>query len=229
MFNRLYNSLEPIRDHLDRFGIECYHKNNYDGRNREITFVVDDALNDEEFVFYDAITIAMNTNSVYDLVQELREIAYHKWVEDFIWASNQYSHKYAVLLKKFGSSYYRFVLAQIRYEMKLVGFDLRKPNFFEYIRAMRFFGSRNAIRRFMLDVLLMENVKPCLMCKYCRVDRNGVRHCMTVCVETDDDHFKSKNPFVILKTGRFNVTNQCDEVLQAFHNEECTLFKMRRR
>lgn len=228
MFDKLYNSLEPVRKHLDRFGIECYRKDNYDGRNREITFVVDDALNDEEFVFYDAITIAMNTNSVYDVIHELRTEFYHKWVEDFIWASNKYSHQYAVLLKRFGSEYYRFVIAQIRYEMKQVGFNLIRPSMTEYIRAVRFFGSRNAIRRFMLDVLLMENVKPCLMCKHCRVDRNGVRHCMSVCVETDDTHFKSKNPFVILKTGRFNVTNHCLEVLQAFPNEECTLFEIRR-
>ena len=221
------NKMTPIWDTLDKWGIGLVVRpDHFTGKNRTLTFIVDDSLDDEEYMFHDCISVAMNTATMYDTVNGLSEMFGTKWIQDFVWASNQYSREYQVLLKKFGSEYYRFAIAQIRYEMELEGFRFTKNIKLDYYRAWRFFGSRRAIRKFMLDVLLVEKIPKCVLCRHCRVGRNNIRTCAKLAVECDRS-VANHSLKVILKTGRFDVSNRIEDVLDAFRDGECTSFEKR--
>lgn len=217
---------ELLRDDLRKFGVNLIERPDYfTGKNRTITVVIDERIEYDTVIFEDALTVFMSTQTVYHILDVMRDKMYHKFIKDFMHAVNQFTKTWQLTIKPHGKYFWEVAINQVYESLLKIGIELNNFGMMEYLKCCRMFGGAKGFRDFIyrsLNQYAGGNIPKCVYCDYCRIDRNGNRRCSRVAVIVE--HPKHHSRFMHILTLEKNASNYVDDIMDDLNGRDCTEF-----
>lgn len=212
---------------LAAWGISVIPRPDYfDDRNRKMTIVIDESLDDDTMVIEDGITFRMSVWAADEFVTTLSTNICDKFMELFVAAINSYSKWNKVLIKKAsGSSFLEQALERIQFVLDIYHVGIKRFTELDYLKCVRHFGGERNFRQIVCDAInynLADEMTMCLICKNCRCKRNGERTCRKVFVPVDECH----GVRTLRVSADYPISNKLKDIIPTFEQrEECGCFE----
>lgn len=212
---------------LSMWGISVIPRPDYfDDRNRKMTIVIDESLDDDTMVIEDGITFRMSVWAADEFVATLSENVCDKFMELFVAAINSYSRWNKVLIKKAsGSSFLEQALERIQFVLDIYQVGIKRFTELDYWKCVQHFGGERNFRQIVCDAInynLADEMTMCLICKNCRCKRNGERTCRKVFVPVDEGN----GVRTLRVSADYPISNKLKDIIPTFkQREECGCFE----
>lgn len=212
---------------LAAWGISVIPRPDYwDDRNRKMTIVIDESLDDDTLVIEDGITFRMSVFAADEFVATLAANVCDQFMELFVASINSYSKWNMVLIKKAsGTSFLEQALDRIQFVLDTYHVGIKRFTELDYMKCVRHFGGERNFRQLIRDAVcynISDQLTMCLICKNCRCKRNGERVCRKVYVPVEE----GSGVRTLRITADYPISNKLTDIIPTFEQrEECGCFE----
>lgn len=214
---------------LRKWGIKIVHRPDYwDRRNRQIVVIIDESIDEETIIFEDGISYRMSSAALDKCLDTLTDNINDRFITCVVDAINAYAKWYCVVIKREpGSQWLKKALDRIDCALNMYGIDMMSFSYLDWCWCTAHFGSEMNFRQIITDAIAFQSdemFSKCMICKNCRCDKAGIRHCREVWVPVDE------NGNGIKTLRRINedqpISNRLEDIIPTFaQRETCSLFE----
>lgn len=214
---------------LKRWGINIVHRPDFwDGKNRCVTVVIDESLDDDTILFEDGITYRMSSDAVDRCIDEILYNISDKFIIAIVQAINAYAKWYQVLIRKeLGSVWLRKALERVAFLLDMYKVNIKHATMLDWKKCCAHFGSERNFKQLICDAIAYqadELFSMCLICKHCACGRDGKRYCKEVWVPVDEDGTAVKT--LRRMNGDQPISNLLEDIIPTFTSREsCDVFE----
>lgn len=219
-----------VRNTLAQWGVSVIPRPDYfDNRNRKVTVVIDESIDDDAVIIEDGITFRMSVTATERVVNKLSDEVCTNFMELFITAINAYAKWNMVLIKKAsGLSFLTQAIGRIQFVLDIYHVGISRFQNMDYLKCVRHFGGDRNFRQIVFDAVcyrhsLTEEMTMCLICKNCRCKKNGERVCKKVFVPVEEGGSKLLR---LMDDDERPLSNKLKDIIPTFdQREECSAFE----
>ena len=208
---------------LKNWGVEIIDRPDiFDGRNRCVTIIIDERIDD--VVFIDPLTLTMSNDTLDELVTNIATYICDDFMTLFIHGINIYGKWMKIPMKKQkGTVWWKQAIERVECVLDMYQIKIQRLGKLDFDKCVYAFGSRRAFAQVVIDAIAynLEDFPKCLICKHCRCRRDGTRICNKIYTPVEEEGVKT-----LRMVTDYPISNRIEDISKTFkYQEECSEFE----